>query len=112
MSSEQRFTVHCQATVWLWTGKGAWHFVTLPLDRASQLKEIDAIGAQALGTRVRRGWGSIPVRVCVGNSTWETSIFPDKQSGSYFLPIKASIRKAEQIAAQQTVRFELSIPLP
>ncbi len=107
-----RFSVTCQATVWLWTGKGAWHFVTLPLDTAQQLKEIDQIAFTSLGAKPRRGWGSIPVTVTVGSSTWDTSIFPDKKSGSYFLPLKASIRKAEHIAVNDTIAIALSIPMP
>jgi hypothetical protein len=112
MHAEQRFTVQCQAQVWLWTGKGAWHFVTLPIEVAKQLKEIDAISTQSLVAKLRRGWGSIPVRVCLGSSIWDTSIFPDKQSGSYFLPLKASIRKAEKIIANDDISIELSIPMP
>lgn len=112
MSSSNRFTVDCEAVVWLWTGKGAWHFVTLPLAAATQLKEINQIGFSSLAAKPRRGWGSIPVSVKVGGSHWETSIFPDKKSGSYFLPLKASIRKAEQIAIDDTIAIELSIPMP
>jgi Domain of unknown function (DUF1905) len=112
MSTAQRFTVHCQAPVWLWTGKGAWHFVTLPLDAATQLKEIDSISTLFLGKKLRRGWGSIPVQVTIGATTWHTSMFPDKQSGSYFLPLKAAVRKAESIAINDTVALEISIPMP
>ncbi len=112
MSSSARFTISCEALVWLWMGKGAWHFVTLPLTAATQLKEIDQIGFTALAAKPRRGWGSIPVTVKVGSTIWQTSIFPDKQSGSYFLPLKASVRKAEQIAIDDTIAIELSIPMP
>jgi Domain of unknown function (DUF1905) len=112
MSTSQRFTVQCQAPVWLWAGKGAWHFVTLPLDAAEQLKEIDSISAHSLGKKLRRGWGSIPVQVRIGASSWHTSMFPDKQSGSYFLPLKAAVRKAECIVINDTVTLEISIPMP
>jgi hypothetical protein len=109
---EQRFTLSCQATVWLWTGKGAWHFVTLPLDTAAQLKEIDEISLQSLNGKIRRGWGAIPVRAMIGSSTWDTSIFPHKPSRSYLLPLKASIRKAENIDVNDTLSIELSIAMP
>jgi hypothetical protein len=112
MHTNSRFTVNCHADVWLWTGKGAWHFVTLPVQTAVQLKEIDQIGFLSLTAKPRRGWGSIPVTVKVGGSIWGTSIFPDKKSGSYFLPLKSSIRNAEQIAVNDTLAIELSIPMP
>jgi uncharacterized protein DUF1905 len=37
------------------------------------------------------------VRVTVGTSTWATSIFPDSVRGSYVLPIKRAVRKAEAL---------------
>ncbi len=42
------------------------------------------------------GWGSIPVQVTSGETTWTTSIFWTKE-GSYILPLKQSVRKAEHI---------------
>jgi hypothetical protein len=35
------------------------------------------------------------VQVTVGGSKWTTSIFPDSVRGSYVLPIKRAVRKAE-----------------
>ena len=45
----------------------------------------------------RRGFGSRRVEVTVGLTTWRTSIFPDKESGSFLLPVKADVRKQEQL---------------
>jgi hypothetical protein len=45
----------------------------------------------------RRGFGSVRVRVRVGTSTWTTSIFPDSGRGTYVLPIKRAVRKAEAL---------------
>lgn len=53
-----------------------------------------------------RGFGSIKVRVTVGNSSWDTSVFPDK-SGVYLLPLKAPVRKAEQIQVGQKITVHL-----
>ncbi|HEY4473963.1 MAG TPA: DUF1905 domain-containing protein [Candidatus Paceibacterota bacterium] len=41
-------------------------------------------------------------------TVWNTSIFPDKKSGSYLLPLKAKIRKAENIADHASVSFVLT----
>ncbi len=42
---------------------------------------------------MKRGWGSLPVIVAMGKTTWKTSIFPDKKAGAYLLPLKAEVRK-------------------
>lgn len=55
-----------------------------------------------------KGWGSLPVLVTIGKTTWQTSIFPDKQSGSYVLPLKAKVRQAEGISDKDMVKFQLT----
>lgn len=58
---------------------------------------------------LRRGFGSLRVRVVVGGSTWTTSIFPDSARGRYVLPIKRAVRTAESLDAGDvaTVKVEL-----
>ena len=45
----------------------------------------------------RRGFGSIPVIVKLGKTEWKTSIFPDSKSGTFLLPLKAQVRKKEEV---------------
>ena len=49
------------------------------------------------------------VRVTLGGSMWTTSIFLDSARGTYVLPIKRAIRKAEALDAGDiaTVTVEL-----
>ena len=76
--------------VWRYPGEAGWHFITVPPDVAD---DIDAeVGERA-------GFGSIPVEVTVGASTWLTSLFPDKASASFVLPVKKPIRDKEHLAA-------------
>ena len=49
------------------------------------------------------------VHVDKKTSTWKTSIFPDKRSGTYLLPLKASVRRAEAISEGDTIAFTLEI---
>jgi len=90
-----------RARVWVYPGMAAWRFIGIPKKEGLEIKK--KYGAHA------RGWGSIPVSVTVGNTSWQTSIFPDKKSGSYLLPLKAKIRKAEKIEDDSTVTFLLTI---
>jgi Domain of unknown function (DUF1905) len=87
------------AKVWLWQGKGAWHFATINPELSQQISTMFGY--------LKAGWGSIPVEVTIGNSTWTTSIFPDKKSSGYLLPIKSSVRKSENIAEGDDVTISL-----
>ena len=97
------------ATIWIWNsdkGASAWHFLTIEGQAA------DDIHATALMRRMeggpKRGWGSLKVRATIGDTRWNTSIFPDKQRG-WLLPVKAAVRKAEGLVVGDdvTVRVDL-----
>lgn len=91
-----------QAKLIKWFGdKGAWFFITLPVELS---RDIDNLFSDQ-----KRGWGSLPVIVKLGKSQWQTSIFPDKKSACYLLPVKAQIRKEEKIDSGDNVTIELSI---
>ena len=69
------------ATLWIWTSDKApasWHFLTIEGEAA------EAIHALALMRRLesgrRRGWGAMKVSATIGETTWETSIFPEKDA--------------------------------
>ncbi len=51
--------------------------------------------------------GHIPVRVWLGNSAWTTSLFP--KDGRYLVPIKASVRNAEQLEEGDQVTVHLEV---
>lgn len=89
------------AKVWLYPGAAAWYFATLPKILSKKLRT--QYGHTA------KGWGSLPVEVTLGRSTWRTSIFPDKKAGAYLLPLKADIRKAESIKKADRIRFRLTV---
>lgn len=90
-----------RAKVWLYPGMAGWHFVTLPKKQSREIKE-------RFGD-LSRGWGSLPVIVTIGKTRWKTSIFPDKKSGAYLLPLKADVRKKEEIAESDAITFSLDI---
>jgi hypothetical protein len=73
--------------VWLYPGMAGWHFASIPKAESEDIQKKFA--------DLKRGWGSFPVLATVGATTWKTSIFPDKKTGEYLLPIKADVRKKE-----------------
>ena len=87
--------------VWRWDAtKASWFFATLPQERAEQIRFFFPL---------RRGFGSIPVQVCIGSTHWRTSIFPDKRSGSFILPLKAAVRQRESFGEGDRISVELRI---
>jgi len=92
-----------RAKVWLYPGMAGWHFVTLPKKQSDLMKEMFGV--------MKRGWGSLPVVVTIGKTSWKTSIFPDKKAGAYLLPLKAEVRKIENISAGDTISLSLEIRL-
>jgi hypothetical protein len=96
---------------WLYSassGSGAWYFVTLPPDSAAEISYF----AKALNGGKRMGWGSVRVTVQIGATAWQTSLFPDSKNKSYLLPLKASVRKAENIIEGKSIDIRVSLPLP
>ena len=92
-----RFT----AEVWEHAGPAAWFFVSLPEHEAD---DIEA----AHGDRAR-GFGSILVAVRIGDTRWETSLFPDSKRATYLLPVKKAVRTAEGLSDGSTVAVELEV---
>lgn len=90
--------------VWLWQGDSPWHFVTIPAEVADDIRELVA-------GELRRGFGSVRVEVTGGSPafSWNTSIFPDKKSGGYLLPLKKDAREALECDAGETVTLRVRV---
>lgn len=94
------------APLWIYLGKGTWHFITLPVEYAEQVKFFTSPAATG---HKRRGWGAVRVSVSIGEIKWETSMFPSKSANSYVLPIKAAIRKKAKIFEGDDVSVTLNV---
>lgn len=93
-----------KSKVFLWSGEmAAWHFLGVDKKHSAEIKAAHA--------SVRHGFGSVPVTVTLGKTTWKTSIFPDSKSGTYLLPLKAAVRKAEGVFDGDEVVFTIEITL-
>lgn len=89
------------AVVQVFKGPAAWFYVYIPLDMSLDIKK-------GFGDR-SRGWGSLPVEVNIGETTWKTSIFYDRKEEKYMLPLKASVRKAENIIEGKRITILIKI---
>ena len=82
-----------------WRGPSPYHFVALPRDDAAAIRTVSAA--------VTYGWGMIPVRARIGESTFETALWP--RNGGYVLPIRDNVRVAEDLQLGDEVAVELWI---
>jgi len=97
-----KITYAFDAELWLWEGEGApWTFLTFPAEVADEIDARPGVAA--------RGFGAVRVDVTIGSTTWATSAFPSRERASLILPIKAQVRKAEDIAAGDTVRVTINL---
>lgn len=83
------------------TEKASWYFVVLTGD------VVGEIHYAAMGRT--RGFGSVKVQVTIGSSRWSTSLFPDRKSGGFVLPVKAAIRNAEKLAEGDQISLLLQL---
>ena len=90
-----------RSEVLLYPSMAGWHFLSVSKKQSEEIKKSFAGAA--------RGWGSLPVEVTLGKTRWKTSIFPDKQSGTYLLPLKAAVRKKEGVSQGDTIHFTIQI---
>src|SRR2546423_15575016 len=97
-------TIEFSGRLWFWKGPAPWYFVTVPAKQSRGLKAVSGL--------VTYGWGMIPVNARVGNSEWETALWP--KDNRYIVPIKAWVRKAEDLKEgdRVTVRLEIDCSDP
>jgi hypothetical protein len=93
--------VSVKAEIWLYPANAAWHFISVPAATSANIKKQFA--------DYHRGWGSLPVKVKLGKTSWQTSIFWDSKRKSYLLPLKSAVRKAEGIGEGDSVNLQLTV---
>ena len=82
------------ATTWQYSG-ATWVFVSLPQEMSKEIRMYFKSEEE--------GWGRLKTTARVGSSQWETAIWFDTKANTYILPLKAEIRKKENIVVDQSV---------
>lgn len=99
MRSNDVMNVEFTGAIWHWRGPAPFYFVTVPPQESLALK--------AIAGSVTYGWGMIPARVRIGTTEWATALWP--KDGGYVVPLKARVRKAEDLAEGDTVTVRLAV---
>lgn len=86
-----------------WRGPAPFLFLPVPPEIAAEIRSVANL--------VSYGWGCIPVRAQIGNTRFETSLFP--RDGTYLVPVKVAVQRAEGIglgdATAVSLEFEVSM---
>ena len=85
--------------IWYWRGPAPYYFVTVPEPHRTEIADAAA--------EVSYGWGMIPAGVRIGETEWATALWP--KDGSYVVPLKSAVRKAEDIDEGDVVTVSLTI---
>ncbi|MET7480580.1 DUF1905 domain-containing protein [Streptomyces sp. NPDC005648] len=89
-------------TVIEWRGPAPYYFVPVPEEESADIRSV-AVAATY-------GWGVIPVTAHMGDTAFETSLFP--KDGAYLLPLKAAVRRPRGLSAGDDVAVRLTVRLP
>ena len=82
-----------------WRGPSPYYFVRVPDDDGAELRSMASV--------LTYGWGVIPVAVRIGDTEWTTSLFP--KDGTYLVPLKDIVRRAEALEVGETVTVRLTL---
>lgn len=88
--------------LWAWRGKKTdWIFITLPQDVSAH--------AQYFTSHVQRGFKSLKVNAQIGDSQWQTSMFPSKERDAYLLPVKKAVREAQRLTVGDETKVTVTL---
>lgn len=89
------------AKPWQHQGPGGWYFVSLPTKLSQEIRTVFKMDEE--------GWGRLKATAKIGSTEWQTAIWFDSKKNTYLLPLKADIRKKEQVLLDKTVETILWI---
>jgi hypothetical protein len=102
--------IEVEAPLKVWTSPSSntsSAYIVIAGEKADAIR-LAAISGQWLDGG-KRGFGSAKVTATIGETVWQTSIFPEKESGGWFLPVKKAVREAEGLDEGALVRAEIAL---
>ena len=91
-----------ESEVWLWPSEiSAWHMVSVPREMSAKILASYA--------GLTRGFGSLRVEAQIGKTKWNTSIFPERKTAEFVLPLKAQVRRKEGIFVKDHIKVCITI---
>ncbi|MEY4560038.1 MAG: hypothetical protein RL460_15 [Actinomycetota bacterium] len=86
-------------TVIEWRGPAPFYFLPTPIEVTEEI--------ELYKRELTYGWGVIPAKVTIGQTTVSTSLIP--RNGSFYIPLKDAVRKPNQIAVSDEITLILEL---
>ena len=93
--------IEFEGTVRLWPANEKFFLLGLPKDLSADIFEIS--------DGLTNGWGSLKVEARIGTTVWRTSIFPDETLCIFELPLKALVRKQNNLDVGSVTSCEIEL---
>ena len=78
-----------------------WTFVSLPKELSEEIRNNFKW--------LEEGWGRMKVTAKLGGTEWQTAIWFDTKQETYLLPLKAKIRKQENVVVGENVKIVILV---
>ena len=98
---QKKIQYQFSAKPWQHQGPGGWYFVSLPVPLSKEIRTVFKMDEE--------GWGRLKAIAKIGGTEWKTAIWFDSKQNTYLLPLKADIRKKEQLLIDKSVNINLWI---
>ena len=79
----------------------SWTWVLLPKELSIEIRENYKY--------LEEGFGRMNITAKIGNSEWQTAIWFDTKQETYLLPLKAKIRKQENILLGEDIKITILV---
>ncbi len=86
-------------TVIEWRGPAPFYFLPTPIEVTEEI--------ELYKRELTYGWGVIPAKVTIGQTTVSTSLIP--RNGSFYIPLKDAVRKPNQIVVGDEITLILEL---
>ena len=97
---DDHFSFTVRGKVWRYDGPAGWYFVNLNRRDSARVRKLPRAKTVA--------WGYVRAKAKLGNTDWNTTLFPAK-GGIYMFAIKAAVRKKENIQEGDDVRITITV---
>ena len=86
-------------TVIEWRGPAPFYFLPTPIEVTEEI--------ELYKRELTYGWGVIPAKVTIGQTTVSTSLIP--RNGSFYIPLKDAVRKPNGISLGDSINLVLEL---
>jgi hypothetical protein len=94
--SSRHLNFSLTAKLWRWPGDMGWHFINLDKPTSSKIRKLFPKGF-------------VKIKAKLGQTDWNTSLFPHTETGVYLLAIKKSVRKKEELMEGDIVKVNFTL---